>query len=57
MLSFPIGLEQTGSKQQRQVLGAHLVQVGTFLDPERRIKRQPSLHRLKLNPTEVEGLG
>lgn len=35
VLSFPVGLEQTGSEQQRQVLGAHLVQISTLLDPER----------------------
>lgn len=35
MLPFPVRLEQAGSKQQRQVLGAHLVQVGTLLDPDR----------------------
>lgn len=35
MLPLPVRLEQTGSKQQRQVLGAHLVQIGTLLDPER----------------------
>lgn len=34
MLPFPVSLEQAGSKQQRQVLGAHLVQVGTLLDPD-----------------------
>lgn len=36
MFSFPVSLEQAGSEQQRQVLGAHLVQISTFLDPERR---------------------
>lgn len=40
VLSFPVSLEQTGSKQQRQVLGAHLVQTSTLLDPERRIQQE-----------------
>ena len=33
MLSFSIGLEKARSKQQGQVLGAHLVQISTLLDP------------------------
>lgn len=44
VLPFPISLEQTGSKQQRQVLGAHLVQVGTLLDPEQ--------HQMDEEPTD-----
>ena len=33
VLALPVGLEQAGGEQQRQVLGAHLVQIGTLLDP------------------------
>ena len=35
VLTFPIRLEQARSEQQRQVLGAHLVQAGTLLDPDK----------------------
>lgn len=35
VLSLAIRLEEAGSKEQRQVLGTHLVQVGTLLDPGR----------------------
>lgn len=34
VLSFAVGLEEAGSEEQRQVLSAHLVQVGALLDPE-----------------------
>lgn len=33
MLSLAVRLEEAGSEEQCQVLGTHLVQVGTFLDP------------------------
>lgn len=36
VFALPVRLEQAGSEEQRQVLGAHLVQVGALLDPERR---------------------
>lgn len=41
---FPVSLKQTGSEQQRQVLGAHLVQIGTLLDPEREKQQVLPLH-------------
>lgn len=35
MLSFSISLKQAGSKQQGQVLSAHLIQISTLLYPKR----------------------
>lgn len=33
VLPFAIGLEEAGCEEQRQILGAHLVEVCTFLHP------------------------
>lgn len=35
MLSLAVRLKEAGSEEQCQVLGTHLVQVGTLLNPER----------------------
>lgn len=35
MLSLTVCLKKAGSEEQCQVLGTHLVQVGTLLNPER----------------------
>lgn len=35
VLSLAVRLEEARCKEQCQVLGTHLVQVGTLLDPER----------------------